>query len=92
MTAPQLITEFVTELIETLLMVWLMARARLAGVAARVGFAAVVGIVAAMTTNISYWNWYGFPTAYTAPYMTIEIVGYVVAGMVAAKILGQSAA
>jgi len=89
MTAVQLATEFLTELLEALLMVWLMARARLQSFASRLGFAAVIGILASITTNISYWNWYGFPTAYTAPYMTIEIVGFVLAGLVAARMLGR---
>lgn len=92
MTASQLATEFFTELIEAVLMVWLMAQARLETFSSRLGFAAVVGIVAAMTTNVPYWNWYGFPAAYTAPYMTIEIVGFVVAGLVAARMLVRPAA
>jgi len=28
----------------------------------------VTGILAAITTNLSYWNWYGFPGAYTASF------------------------
>jgi hypothetical protein len=30
---------------------------------------------AAIATNISYWNWYGFPKVYTASYMFIQLVG-----------------
>jgi hypothetical protein len=26
------------------------------------GFVAMIGLVAAMTTKIPHWNWYGFPT------------------------------
>ena len=46
-----------------------------------------VGILAAITTNISYWNWYGFPGVYTVSYMCIEIVGVVLVGVVAALLL-----
>jgi hypothetical protein len=46
-----------------------------------------VGAAAAITTNISYWNWYGFPASYTAAYMTTEIVGFVAAGIVAGAVV-----
>ena len=47
----------------------------------------VVGIVAAIATNISYWNWYGFPSVYIASYMCIQIVGFLLVGVVAAVLL-----
>ena len=90
LTMPQLVTEFFTELFEALLLVWLMAQARLESFPFRVGFAVVVGVVAAITTNIPYWNWYGFPRAYTVAYMSIEIVGFLAVGLVAARTLGRS--
>jgi hypothetical protein len=43
--------------------------------------------MAAITTNVSYWNWYGFPGAYTASYILIEIVGFRLVGVVAALLL-----
>ena len=46
-----------------------------------------VVILAAMTTNVSYWNWYGFPGVYTASYIVIEMVGFVLVGVVAALVL-----
>jgi hypothetical protein len=42
------------------------------------------GIMAAIATNISYWNWWGFPTNYTASYILIKVVGYFLVGIVAA--------
>ncbi|HXN46943.1 MAG TPA: hypothetical protein VN893_09915 [Bryobacteraceae bacterium] len=92
MTPGQLITEFLLELIEALLAVFLLARTRLGSYAARVGFVTVVGILAALPTNLSYWNWYGFPTTYTAAYMTSQILGFVAAGLVAAAMLRQRVA
>jgi hypothetical protein len=83
----QLVTEFVTEVVEALLAAWLLSRTRLGNYAARVGFVFVVGLAAAIATNIPYWNWYGFPGSYTVAYMTIEIVGFLVAGLVAAAVL-----
>jgi hypothetical protein len=83
----QLVTEFATEVVETLLAAWLLSRTRLASYAARVGFVFVVGLTAAITTNIPYWNWYGFPGSYTVAYMTIQIVAFLAAGLVAAAVL-----
>jgi hypothetical protein len=53
----------------------------------RVGFVLVAGILAAIATNVSYWNWYGFPCVYTAGYMFIQIIGFLCVGIVAALVL-----
>jgi len=79
--------EFATELLEAILIVFLLAQTNIASFAGRIGFTLVVGILAAITTNISYWNWYGFPGVYTVSYMCIEIVGFVLVGVVAALLL-----
>ena len=91
LTPGQLITEFLTEVIEALIVVFLLAQTRLTSFGSRVGFVTLAGLLAAIATNISYWNWYGFPGTYTAAYMTIEVVGYLVVGMVAALIFKKSA-
>jgi len=85
----QLIAEFAAEVLEALLAVVLLAQTRLARYAARVGFVAVAGILASLPTNVSYWNWYGFPANYTGAYMATQIIGFVVAGVAAARLLGQ---
>jgi hypothetical protein len=87
----QLVTEFLTEFVESLLAVFLLAQTRLTSFSSRVGFVVLAGIMAAITTNIPYWNWYGFPASYTIAYMTIEIAGYVVVGIVAATVLKKQA-
>ena len=69
----------------------LLAQTRLTSFGSRVGFVTLAGVLAAITTNIPYWNWYGFPGSYTAAYMTIEIVGYLAAGIVAALIMRSGA-
>jgi len=80
-------TEFATELLEAILAVFLLTQTRIQTFGGRVGFVLVVGILGAITTNIPYWNWYGFPSNYTAAYMLIEIVGFLWVGLVAALIL-----
>lgn len=82
-----LTVEFLKQLLVSILAVFLLAQTRIATFGGRVGFVLVVGILAAITTNISYWNWYGFPGVYTAAYMFIEIVGFLCAGLAAAFVL-----
>ena len=79
--------EFGTELLEAILAVYLLAQTRITSFAGRVGFVFVVGIVATIATNISYWNWYGFPSVYTASYICIQIVGFLLVAVVAAFLL-----
>jgi hypothetical protein len=81
--------EFATELLESILAVFLLAQTRLVSFGARVGFVMVAGILAAIATNVSYWNWYGFPAVYTAAYMFIQVVGFICVGIVAALVLGK---
>jgi hypothetical protein len=83
--------EFGTELLEAILVVFLLAQTRIASFAGRVGFVLVAGILAAIATNVSYWNWYGFPCVYTASYMFIQIVGFLCVGIVAALVLPKAA-
>ena len=79
--------EFTTELLEAILAVFLLSQTGIQSFVGRIGFVLVVGILAAMTTNIPYWNWYGFPSNYTAAYMFTEIVGFLLVGIVAALLL-----
>ena len=81
--------EFGTELLEAILVVFLLAQTGIASFAGRVGFVLLAGILAALATNLSYWNWYGFPCVYTAGYMFIQIIGFLCVGIVAAFVLGK---
>jgi len=71
--------------------VFLLAQTRIVSFVGRVGFVLVAGILAAITTNVSYWNWYGFPSAYTASYILTQIVGFFLVGGVAALVLPKGA-
>src|SRR3954465_9122300 len=79
-----LTTEFMTELVEALLAVWLLAQTRIVTFGGRVGFVTAAGLMAALATNVSYWNWWGFPTVYTVSYIFIQVVGFFLVGLVAA--------
>jgi hypothetical protein len=82
-----LVVEFSTEVLQAILVIWLLAQTRIGSFAGRVGFVLIAGILAAITTNVSYWNWYGFPGVYTASYILVEIVGFFLVGIVAALLL-----
>jgi uncharacterized membrane protein YkgB len=75
--------EFSTELLEAILVIWLLAQTRIGTFSGRVGFVLLAGILAAMATNGSYWNWYGFPGVYTASYMATQVIGFLAVGIVA---------
>src|SRR5437016_13287035 len=72
---------------EAILVVFLLAQTSIASFAGRVGFVLAAGILAAIATNVSYWNWYGFPCVYTTGYMFIQIVGFLCVGVAAALVL-----
>src|SRR5205823_6928207 len=90
-SARQLITEGGTNILQALLAAFLLAQVGLKRFASRLGFVIVVGILAAITTNISYWNWYRCPANYTAAQIFTLVAGYAVAGVIAAAIVKSSA-
>lgn len=87
----QMLTEFGTNVLQMLLAVFLLGQTRLASFAARWRFVTAAGILAAISTNISYWNWYGFPGPYTLGYALSIASGFLVAGLVAAAMIKPGA-
>jgi hypothetical protein len=79
--------EFVTEVIEALLAVYLLSRTNIWNFGGRVGFILTAGILATITTNVPYANWYGFPKDFTIGQMVTQVVGFLLVGIVAALIL-----
>ena len=84
--------EFATEVLESLLAVFLLAQTGIRGFGGKVGFILTAGILAAITTNVPYMNWYGFPKIYGVGYMTTQIVGFLLVGIVAALLIRKPAA
>jgi hypothetical protein len=79
--------------LEGLLAAWLLSWAA-AGrkYDARAGFVVIVGALAAVTTNVEYWNWYEFPGTYVAGYIVTQIIGYTLVGLVVAAIVKSETA
>lgn len=85
--AKQLIGEFVVELICVLLAAIVLNLANVPGFLGRVLTVTAIGVPAALWTNVSYWLWYGYPTAYTLANITIELIGFIFAGLVLAALM-----
>jgi hypothetical protein len=79
-----LTVEFGTEVLEAILVVFLLSSTRLLTAGGRILFVTIAGVVAALATNVSYWNWYGFPKRYTVAYMFIQVVGFFLIGVMSA--------
>ena len=91
MSGTMLLTEAATNIVQALLVALLVALAGARSFSSRLGLAFVIGLVAAITTNVSYWNWYGFPTAFTISNMVFLVTAYLLVGIVAAAIVKSAA-
>lgn len=87
----QLLTEGGTNVLQSFIAAFLLAQAGLKRFSSRLGFVTLIGLLAAITTNISYWNWYGFPANYTLSYILGLFAGYAIVGLIAAAIVKTSA-
>jgi hypothetical protein len=93
MSPRQLLIELGLNIVQALLAAWLLMLApELTSYTSRVGLVVVAGILASIGTNIQYWNWYGFPTNYTTAYIFTNLVGYVMVGLVVAKLIKANVA
>jgi len=82
-----LVVELGTNIFQVLLAVILLGQTRIVNFVGRWRFITIAGLLAAISTNISYWNWYGFPGSYTLAYTSTIAMGFVFAGLVAAAIV-----
>jgi hypothetical protein len=88
----RLIIQFGTDVACAFLAVFLLAQTRITGFGGKVGFVFTAGILAAITTNIPYANWYGFPKDFTFAQITIQALGFLLVGIVAAMMMKRTAA
>ncbi len=88
---PMLIKEFLKQFVQALIAAWIVSMIA-ARFVTRVGVVTAIGISAAIATNVSYWNWYGFPLDFTEAAIVIEIVSAIVAGVAIAAVLPRRTA
>ena len=79
--------EFAKETAQALIAAFLLSLTAIGAYLMRVTFVALIYVSSAIATNVSYWNWYGFPLDYTLGQITIEIVAGLAAGLVIAAIV-----
>lgn len=91
LSAKLLVTEGSTNIVQALLMAFLVAQLGVRRFASRVGFAFVVGLLASITTNISLWNFYRFPTPWVEAQIASLVIGYFLVGIVVAVIVKTGA-
>jgi hypothetical protein len=90
MTARQLVTEFLTNVVQALLAMILLSCAKIASLGRRFAFVVILGLLASISTNISYWNWYGFPFSYTMSTVFTMAMGFALMGLVGAWMVRPS--
>jgi hypothetical protein len=88
---PMLVKEFLKQFVQALIAAWI-ASMIVGGFTIR--WLAVTGVFvsSAIAVNVSYWNWYGFPTDFTMAAIVMELVSGIAAGAAIAWWLGRKPA
>ena len=82
----QLLSELTTSIISAFLGALLLSRL-FGRYLTRVGLLGVIGLIGWVSILLSYWNWYAFPLSHITAEGLIEVVGWVLAGLVMAAIV-----
>lgn len=83
------IVEFLADVVVGLIAAFAlgMASQKLRSFAGRIGFVTALGLLGWAATDVSYWNWYGFPAAYEVGQFLDQVIGMFFAGFVLALIM-----
>jgi hypothetical protein len=71
----------------TLLAAFLLSMTSLSSFGARLLFVSLIGLVPTLNAELPYWNWYGFPPAYLFAQGFTHLMGFVLAGLVIARLV-----
>jgi len=88
MSPRQLGTEFASNIVASLLLAIVLSQVR-GSRGKRIIFAALLGVFAWMSIDVSYWNWYRFPTMFMTAQLIDQGVGWLLAGVAIALGLGR---
>jgi hypothetical protein len=83
---PHLAIEFLSNLLGALVAAILLARVA-GGYGSRVLLTAALGLFAWLAINISYWDWYGFPANFVLLEGVDQVISWLAAGLVIAKVV-----
>jgi hypothetical protein len=78
----ELLSNILAAVILALLFTWMVP-----SFAKRVAFAALFGLAAWMSIDVSYWNWYRFPGEFVSGELIEQVVGWLLVGLVMAFIV-----
>jgi len=90
MSPRQLATELASNIVAAVLAAIVLSQVR-SGYWGRVLIVTLMGIFGFISINVSYWNWYGFPTDFTIGTALDEIIGWFLGGLVLAAIVRPAA-
>lgn len=79
---PNLVMEFMTDMVAALLLAGIVLRLSTPTVLAGGLLVGVMGLAGAVSSDLSLWNWYGFSAPYTAVAFIDQVVGWFLAGVV----------
>ena len=85
---PFIAKELALEIVQGVILAFVLAGLAIATLGRRVLVAVLIGVAVGISTNGSNAIWWGFPMDYTLSAIVIQLVGYSLAGVVAAFILG----
>ncbi len=88
-SAKRLGTEFLSNVLASFVAALVLSRMR-AAYPTRVFAVMLMGLFAWLSIEVSYWNWYGFPTDYTVAQAIDQVVGWLIGGIaIAALVKGK---
>lgn len=87
---PLMGVELAGDAIAALILALVLARTS-CGFASRVLIALGFGVFAWASIEISYWNWYRFPTDYTIAQLADQAIGWLLSGLAMAGLVGRRA-
>ncbi len=83
---PQMGIGFLTQVLASLLVAWLLLQTKGLSYSKRVLFVTLFGLAAAIVGHIPYWNWWGFEIKYTLVTCADLVMGWILAGFAIAGI------
>ena len=85
--ARQMIVEVLVEMLEALLLAFLLSKTSLSGFGSQFWFVLAAAVFGTIWTNLSYMNWYGFPVSYTLAYWFMQFAGMLAGGVVVIRVV-----
>ena len=81
MLAMELVSNVLAAVVAAILLSMGIGSPGLAALSSRVFFVTMLGLFASLSIEVSYWNWYGFPTNYTLAQFVDQMAGWMFGGL-----------